>query len=485
MEEGQKSPIDPGRVASPRKLVKRPVTWEVSDSESEDEPRSESREPQEDRVVLGKVELPSEAEEEADGPVLPVDTTTSTLAVTATRGSTPSPVKRARKKKTADELEAKKLVMEEKKREREARKEEKEKKKELERLEKEKRKKAASALKLLRPEECGKCMVVQVDAGLLEDTGSEDVLEILASSGYKYSIEPRLVPRSFSWRRAMPADWTCVEGLELSVGEEDQILVLVQPKDFEMSVRSFVQSSTCSTTRGQSVEASASLFGVSETCRDKKTTLVVLGFQDYRWCHNFSRRMERHSLGQRTERDADKSAVTRKQINEVLVFLQLCLHTEVLFLDTWKELGQHVCAVTKSLAQRPFRTHWDHQTFSFCTSAGTWKGWGPRGAVSGLPLSWKRQIQQLNRVSPAMAAAVTEAYPSPQLLVKAYEKCGTEREKIALLSNLRVPQERNTGAGDERNQASGKERRLGPDLSRRIWLLMTSPNPDLVLDLNS
>lgn len=39
-------------------------------------------------------------------------------------------------------------------------------------------------------------------------------------------------------------------------------------------------------------------------------------------------------------------------------------------------------------------------------------------AGRGLALVWRRQIQQLNRVSLEMASAIVDAYPSPQLLVQ-------------------------------------------------------------------
>ncbi|CAH2307685.1 probable crossover junction endonuclease EME2 [Pelobates cultripes] len=497
MEEGQNNLTSIGSAASPSKLVKRPITWELSESENEEDHGEDPREHHACPVLQIDTNVPkvmlSGVEEEAQEPVSFVESSGPALALPLPGGTTPSPVKRTRKKKTSEELEAEKVEAEEKKKAREAKKQEKARKKDLERLEKERRKHTAAALKLLRPDQCVKYMIVQVDAGLLEDTGSEDVLEVLRSSGYAYSIEPHSVPQSFTWRREMPSDWTCVEGLELSVGEEDCILIVVQPGDFLRSVSVFAQSSKYSSIGDQSFEVLGSLFGISKQLHQKQITLIVIGFKEYQWCHKLSRQMERHSLQQK-DCDIDEGSVTRNKINEALVFLQLSLKTEVLFVDTWRDLGQHVCAVTKSLAQRPSRKHWESQSFSFCTSAGTWKGWGPRGALNGLPLAWKRQIQQLNRVSPAMAAAVTDAYPSPQLLMKAYDKCGTEREKITLLSNLRVPQDHNAVATDDVegaeiafgvDQAPGKERRIGPDLSRRIWLFMTSLNPDMVLDLNS
>ena len=36
----------------------------------------------------------------------------------------------------------------------------------------------------------------------------------------------------------------------------------------------------------------------------------------------------------------------------------------------------------------------------------------------GLALVWRRQIQQLNRVSLEMASTIVDAYPSPQLLIQ-------------------------------------------------------------------
>ncbi|XP_018407836.1 PREDICTED: probable crossover junction endonuclease EME2 [Nanorana parkeri] len=417
--------------------------------------------------------------------------TSSSLVLSLPKSTTPSPVKRSRKKKSPEELEADRAQAEEKKREKELMRQEKEKIKDLEKEEREKRKESAQALKLLRPDQCGKYMVVQVDAGLLQDAGSEDVLEALRSAGYNYSIEPHSIPCSITWKREMPADWTCVEGLELCKGEEEEMLILVEPGDFLKSVSCYVQvrenSRTC--------ETASSVFGMDRKCPGKKITLAVLGLHDYRRYQRLSHKMERHSLEPRHYYDEQpESHVTKHHIDEALVFLQLYHETEVLFWDTWRELGQYVCAVTKSIAQRPFRLHWEAQSYSFCTSAGTWRGWGPKGSLAGLPLAWKRQIQQLNRVSPAMAAAITEAYPSPQLLMQAYVACNTDKERLSLLSNLRIP--RAAGTTDDMNdpdeditrpddQDQARERRIGPDLSRRIWLFMTSANPELVLDLNS
>lgn len=53
----------------------------------------------------------------------------------------------------------------------------------------------------------------------------------------------------------------------------------------------------------------------------------------------------------------------------------------------------------------------------------------------GLMLVWRRQIQQLNRVSLEMASAIVDAYPSPQLLVQVGCSSGHPQRPVALVDS--------------------------------------------------
>lgn len=154
------------------------------------------------------------------------------------------------------------------------------------------------------------------------------------------------------------------------------------------------------------------------------------------------------------------------------MLLQLWANVDVLLVASWQELSQHVCAFTKALAQRPFKQSREPRAFSFCT-AGRWAaGEQVARGGTGLRAAWRWQIQQFNRVSPAVADAVVAAFPSPRLLQQAYVTCSTEQERLVLLAGLPVK----TGEG-------ARPHRVGPDLSRRLCLLLTATNPDLLLDL--
>uniref|UniRef100_A0AAQ4NT54 ERCC4 domain-containing protein n=1 Tax=Gasterosteus aculeatus aculeatus TaxID=481459 RepID=A0AAQ4NT54_GASAC len=154
---------------------------------------------------------------------------------------------------------------------------------------------------------------------------------------------------------------------------------------------------------------------------------------------------------------------------QVLVYLQLCKNINLVLLDGWQEITNHVCAVTKALSKRPFKLLTERAELPFCVD-GAWAG-GARVERdgSGLIQVWSRQIQQLNRVSPSVASTVTGAYPSPQLLLQAYQSVESEEDRKGLLAGLVV-------------RSGGKERRVGPEISARVYRCFTAQNPQLVLD---
>ncbi|NXH95936.1 EME1 endonuclease, partial [Pachycephala philippinensis] len=156
-----------------------------------------------------------------------------------------------------------------------------------------------------------------------------------------------------------------------------------------------------------------------------------------------------------------------------LVDLQLSTQVQVSIFESSEELGEYATMFSKAVAEAPYKRERDNTGFSFYLEKGCCGGVKVDPSGKGLLKVWKRQIQQFNRVSSEMAEAIVSAYPSPQLLIQAYERCSSDQERENLLAN--IPVHRGEGV-------TATTRRIGPELSRRIYLQMTSHDPDLRLD---
>ncbi|XP_075851068.1 structure-specific endonuclease subunit EME2 isoform X2 [Microcebus murinus] len=263
---------------------------------------------------------------------------------------------------------------------------------------------AAEALRLLRPEQALRRLAVRVDPAILEDAGADVLMEALEGLGCEHRIEPQRPARSLQWSRVRPDPCPCSVLPEVGTAEEQELLLLLEPEEFLRGVAQLIQGS------GQVCPLPWFPPEVP-SCRH----LAVIGLDAYLW--------SRQPITQGTQQPESPEeapaevTVNWPEVEEALVRLQLWANVDVLLVASWQELSQHVCAVTKALAQRPFKQSQESQAFNFCT-AGRWAAGKPLTGDNGAGLrrAWWRQIRQFNRVSPAVADAVVTAFPSPRLL---------------------------------------------------------------------
>ncbi|XP_038585932.1 probable crossover junction endonuclease EME2 isoform X2 [Micropterus salmoides] len=367
---------------------------------------------------------------------------------------TPSP---ARKRRTKEEIEADRETAKERKEARERQRAARAREKEERRQEQQRRREAAENLKSLRPENCLKCLTVCIDPALLQQDGSDILLNTLATFEWRFSIESQQLPRSITWTRDIPQG----EDGKGSVEEEQVVLVLdlTDFMDMVISLKRMLEN------EGEETEVGSFLSPLLECLnRDAKkvvTLLVTDTLPYYR-----SNTCVVHLLDEMLQ---SKLGMEDQNIEEVLVYLELCKNISLVFLDGWQEVTNHVCAVTKALSKRPFKLLTERAELPFCVDGSWASGVRVERDGSGLIQVWSKQIQQLNRVSPAVASTVTVAYPSPQLLLQAYKSLGSEEARKGLLAGLLV-------------KSGGKERRIGPEISARVYRCFTAQNPQLVLD---
>uniref|UniRef100_A0A3P8PET6 ERCC4 domain-containing protein n=1 Tax=Astatotilapia calliptera TaxID=8154 RepID=A0A3P8PET6_ASTCA len=460
-------------------LLRRAKTWEISESEDSDA---------ETKPGLGSdnsIQTAStEKQEQGSHNSAANRGGSAALAPPAAGGSgTPSP---ARKRRSKEEIEEDRLKVKERKEAREKQRAARAQEQEERRREQQRRREAAKTLKSLRPENCLKCITVCIHPVLLQQDGSDVLLDTLVSLDWKFSIESEQLVGSIAWTQDLPQQGE--GGMVSVVEEEEQVLLVLSLADFMDVVISVnrvssplsccngvidcmkelwlleltLRSATPQIIHSQAVETGVGSFWspiLEFLNRDGKkvvTLLVTDSEPDYR--------SNAHSVPLQY-----KLGMDHLDIEEVLVYLQLYKNISVVFLDSWQEVTDHVCAVTKALSKRPFKLLTEGAELPFCVD-GSWASgvWVEKDG-SGLIQVWSRQIQQLNRVSPAVASAVTASYPSPQLLLQAYNSLGSEEDRKGLLAGLSA-------------KSGGKERRVGPEISARVYRCLTAHNPQLVLD---
>ncbi|XP_021068510.1 crossover junction endonuclease EME1 [Mus pahari] len=338
------------------------------------------------------------------------------------------------------------------------------------------RKKKAEMIKRLkaqRPEECLKHIVVVLDPVLLQMEGGGQLLGALQAMECSCVIEAQAIPRSITWRRRTELvedgdDWM----------EEPAILVLVLAEVFMSMAYNLKQASPGSTEKGKETLRS---FVTDVTAKTGKALSLVIVDQEK--CFRPQNPLRRRKSGTANKQAKEKHQqrqdsstglmVSRVDMEEALVDLQLYTKAQAWIIQTWRELADFTCAFTKAVAEAPFKKLRDQASFSFFLEKDWAGGMKVDRSGRGLAQIWRRQIQQLNRVSSEMASAIVDAYPSPQLLVQAYQQCFSEQERQNLLADIQVRR----GEG-----VTATSRRVGPELSRRIYLQMTTMQPDLILD---
>ncbi|XP_036936766.1 probable crossover junction endonuclease EME2 [Acanthopagrus latus] len=439
-------------------VLRRAQTWEVSESEESDcetKPRSSP-------IATVSTVLTEDLSSEDKCRTAPSSATKRESGQTpalspprpAGRG-TPSP---ARKRRTKEEIEADRQTARERKEERERQRAARAREKEERRGEQQRRREAAENLKSLRPENCLKSLTVCIDPALLQQDGSDILLDTLAALDWRLSIQSQQLPRSITWTRDLPQHG---DDGKSSVEEEQVVLVLdlTDLMDLVVSVKKMLHSEE--EERGVGSFLSPLLECLNRDAKKVVTLLVTDSQPDYR--------TDARGVHLLDETLGSKLGMEHLDIKEVLVHLQLCKNISLVLLNGWQEVTDHVCAVTKALSKRPFKLLTERAELPFCVDGSWASGARVERDGSGLIQVWSRQIQQLNRVSPAVASAVTAAYPSPQLLLQAYQSLGSEEERKVLLSSLVV-------------KSGGKERRIGPEISARVYRCLTAQNGQLVLD---
>lgn len=198
---------------------------------------------------------------------------------------------------------------------------------------------------------------------------------------------------------------------------------------------------------------------------------MVIGLEKYfREIKTTQQRQHREAVlatGQSLEKTKTKkhfnTEVSRLDVEEAVTDAQLLTGCVVQMLDTPEDITDLVRSYTKAVAEKPSKKDRLNTVFSFHEDGTT--GVKVDKSGHGLLKVWKQQLLQFKNVSPDIAEAIIAEYPSPRLLMKAYDRCNTQEEGVKILENIVVRR----GAG-----VLETTRRVGKEMSRRFYSFFTN-----------
>lgn len=327
------------------------------------------------------------------------------------------------------------------------------------------------AYKTAKPGEAIKCMTVMLDPAILKCPAGTAILDILQKHDICYEIQPQVLPGIITfWREVTEIVEKEPLHLETKKKEviEDEILLVVPLEKFVSLVSNYKKyqsnSSNGEMTLKQHIEE------VRTCLEERKVTLIVQDMTKYfKEQEVYSQRKNSNNKKKKVVSTVDIS-VSRMDVEEALVDAQLHTGCNVRFVASNEEMAKSVLQFTKAVADAPFKRERLQNGLSlYISGTGTVK-------ISrdghGVQQAWRQQLMQFRNVKAEVANAIMSHFKSPLELWKAYENCCSVQEAESLLQDIVIRR----GVG-----VMATSRRIGKELSRRLFLLFTSDDPDVAL----
>ncbi|XP_065283824.1 crossover junction endonuclease EME1 isoform X1 [Dermacentor albipictus] len=330
-------------------------------------------------------------------------------------------------------------------------------------LEKQRKAMATEMGRATKPGHCMKYVSVVLDSRLLDDEASLQLLrETLEQAEIRAEIQTLPVERAVCWRRTALSlnEDDCLLSREQM--EERDVMVVLPWDQFLHLVASQRQDSSART----QTSLSEHMMSIGEVYPNRQLTYVVYGLEKYFNAHVITQQKSRANAEYRALVLGSQQAVrrrkpgvydgvplSRKDIQETLVPLQLDSGVTVATKESTEELAEYLAKFTRALAERPHREAKQSRPLQHLAP-------GSLSKHDSLRRTWQAQLEQFASVSRDVAEAIVCRYPGPKLLLQAFQACKNRAEGETLLADIQVRR----GAG-----ALQSTRRVGPVVSGRIY----------------
>lgn len=326
--------------------------------------------------------------------------------------------------------------------------------------------------------EVSKYLEVVIDPQTINCPPGNEVLSALQNppdgkEAHKFTVrvEGLAVPQSLTWRRKIVTFSTNNCHGEVKLNERWQVegraLLLISTLDL---VDMLVNNTLDTWTR----ECKRKLGGAH-------LSLMVYSFQEYfKEEKNTQERLRKAKVrGEKlSKKDAERLAnpVTKYDFEEALASLALDgLADNYTFDKTsegWKDLSCAVFHHTRAVAETPSKLARE------LSGAGGFNFWAKEGGkdcvdVKNLAEYWKQVLMTVTpQAGLEKVTALVSQFPSPRALLQAYSACPSIKQREELLANIEVRRTANILGG---------KRKIGPDISKKIYTVLTCDNPDTIL----
>uniref|UniRef100_T2M7X7 Crossover junction endonuclease EME1 n=1 Tax=Hydra vulgaris TaxID=6087 RepID=T2M7X7_HYDVU len=371
-----------------------------------------------------------------------------------------------RKKLTAEERQVMKELKAKEKAEGQKKKEELKIQKELEKERLRASKKLDSLNKRIeKKEEAVERMLVVIGSLILQEPNGADVLKSLQVIGARYEVKELPFP-TIAWLKES-FNYEITNTTEItktcSYIEEKHAL-------FMMSAAQLAKSIEADDSDKESLINIINC--VKEMFHGKTLCIVIIGMNEYyQQAKTSKNQLYRKQV--LTDKDPVKkrqkivsSFLSRDFIEEALAKQQIFTDVKYRFAEQMKDFSELVSSYTKALASASQKNTSADTILHFASTDKACVKVSSDG--QGVLQLWNQQLQQFYGVRYDTSVAITQAYPTPLLLMKAYKSFPPEIG-VNLLADIEV--RRGTGVLQT-------NRKVGPELSKKMHQMFTSVDGD-------
>ncbi|XP_050448865.1 crossover junction endonuclease EME1 isoform X1 [Cataglyphis hispanica] len=321
----------------------------------------------------------------------------------------------------------------------------------------------------IKPGECLKFMEVNLDRNIDIFAFRTEIESVLQSADIKINVTTELIPNSITWQRNIEKNY---------VGEDNEVHTnkSIQPEEYIIviwsnyeAVKHVAEGTFCA-----SVACNKSLIP------NYNMTLVIFGMEEY-FTYRKKQKTDQSSKSKGSRLNSKNNEhfktfpiISRQQLEMCLTEIQLVVKCNSRLIENAQDLSLMVYQYTKSISEIPYKLQKrESQEDKF-----DWYVMGDNKNTvrvdkdgNGLKRLWQQQLCQFNLSSLETSEAICAVYPSPMQLIKAYRNC-TPDEGMNLLKDIPI------------RRAMGPltaVRKIGPELSKKIYVMFTSQNGHTLL----